>query len=620
VANKQVTFDRVPEAKKNVRVLGSLVFDMRETLGSSAYLDLRNVSQHQLLARDFVAALYKHASPGRIGSDYSVQSYIGMIRRVLRYCSTEGVLNEFKMADMDFEFLLSFRSNVRLATACFKSGVRRRVYGCMLRLLQAGQEIGLAHPDLQPPRNFSFVGDSDTTQPYSAGEALDIEDACRSCILVLLAQLEEGQRLLKVGKNPRSGPERDPKTGRLLAKSPAERAWNQLPNLLWYVVHAMGGQYLKGRELAAQGHSSFENATTGAWGGKYRKADVFRHLYPIAEDLIPFVILLAKTTGRNESSILGLRRDCLQELNGRYLLWYEKKRGGNRLHKKVVSDDGPFSPVALIRTLQRVTEPLVRHAAPEHQNKLLLGLTIQSHGLDPVKPLDDSYVLFQMNREGGWCDQQELLNAHGKPQRISFRRWRVYYLGRRYRKHGQLSKVSRDAAHTLSQVTVSYLVNDSTKHIHERAVEDGIQSAIGIARPIVLVDESVSHAAQMLSVDSSIAERVLLGEQDVLFAACKDFYNRPGGPPNTRCDKPWICLLCANAVITRHVLPRVLAFRDFMVQQREILSNGEWSEKFGQSWLVLTAHILPKFSTEAISEAERRVADQTLYIPITLKA
>lgn len=621
MANRLVTFDCVPEEVNNVTALGSLVFDMRDTLGSSAYMDLRAISRHQLLARDFVAVLYEHASPGRISSDYSVRQYTALIRGVLEYCSTEAVSEDFRMAEIGSDFLLDFRYYVRLATADSKSEVRRRTYGNLVRLLQAGQAIGLAHPDLQPPRNFRFIGDSDVTQPYSAADALDIEDVCRCHIRELLTRLETGQELLKAGKNPRAKPERDPKTGRLVAKSPTERAWNQLPNLLWYVVHCMDGKFLKRQELLAGGHSSFNNSIMGVWGGSYRKDDVYSHLYPLTEDLIPFVILLAKTTGRNESSILGLRRNCLQELdNGRHVLWYEKNRGKDRLYKKIVINDGPFSPVALIQGLQRVTEPLVRHAAPEHRDKLLLGLTIQGHGFDAVKPLDPSYVLYQMNGDGGWCDQRELVDEHGKPLRISFRRWRVHYLAKKYVKHGQLSKVSRDAAHTLSKTTVSYLNNDSTKHIHERAIEAGIQSALAIARPIVLANDSPQHAAEALGVDSSVVAKVLRGEQDVFFASCKDFYNRPGGPVNTPCDKPWGCLECSNAIITRHVLPRVLAFRNFMLQQRTELAGDDWNEKFGRPWHVLTADIIPKFSAEAISEAERRVDDETLYIPLAMRA
>jgi hypothetical protein len=72
-------------------------------------------------------------------------------------------------------------------------------------------------------------------------------------------------------------------------------------------------------------------------------------------------------------------------------------------------------------------------------------------------------------------------------------------------------------------------------------------------------------------------------------------------------------------VITRHVLPRVLAFKDFIAQQRLELSQPDWEQKFGAASTVLNQHVLPKFSNEAIAEAQRMVDNETLYIPISLK-
>lgn len=608
----KVSFKQVPDAFNNLSVLGSLVFDKRTELGQGAFLDLTSVSDYQLLARDCIAALYEHAAPSRISSAYTIQNYSGTIRHFLEYCRTTGVDHTFRMKDVSFEFLVGYRSYLMLTNIELKSERNRRLLGDLLRLVEAGQAINLAHPDLIPPRNFRLVGDVDVTQPYTAGEALDFEDACRTHIRELLARLEKGELLLRRGKNP--------KGSRIASVTADERLWNQLPNLLWYVVYAMNGQYLKRPELIAGGHSSFNNSMMGVYDGPYRKKDVYSHLYPLAEDLIPFIILLAKTTGRNESSIIELRRDCLQELDGRYILWYGKARSSDKLYKKPIASDGPFSPVSLIKTLIKITEPLVRHASPEDQNKLLLGLTIRGHGAAPVKPLEASYVKYQMNRDGGWCDQYDLRDQHDNRLKASLRRWRVYYLSQRYKKHGQLSKISRDAAHTFARTSVGYVNNDSTQHIHERAIEAGIQSARDVAAPIVIKDESPKSVARTIGASEMIAAKVLRGEQDVFFASCKDIYNRPGGKLNTPCDRPWGCLKCANAVITRQVLPRVLAFRDFMAQQRIELAPEDWEEKFAQPWFAIANEILPKFSESTIADAQRLSCEEILYIPLAFKA
>ncbi len=620
MSKQRVVFRRVPDDIAGPALLGGYIFDKKATLGPKAVLDFRNEREHPLLLRDLVSALNEYASPGQIASGVSLQVYGTAIRQFLRYCSVSGVPKNARMMDVDTELLLRYRAHLRIALSEFKTSYHRVLFGNLCRLLTASQKIGLWSKDFETPRNYPTTRDSDRTQPYSMGEALDIESACRTHIRELVARLERGQTLLSIGKDPRGPAARDPVTGRILSIPPEERQWNQLQNLLWFVVNVMDGKYVKYPGRGGSGLSSFNNATNGCFKGPYRKDDVFSHLYPFAEDLIPFINLLAKTTGRNESSILNLKRDCLQAVDERYILWYPKDRGASRLYKKVISSEGPFSPVALIKTLLGITEPLVRFAEPEDKELLFLGFTLKSRLGSTVKRLDPAYIKYQMNRDGGWADRNGLVDDSGAPLKISLRRWRVFYLTLRYKRTGQLGRVSRDAAHTLSRTTISYLDNQGTKHIHEQATEAGIKAAVNLARPAVLPDESVARAAELLGTSEPVATGILKGEQDVFFASCKDFYNRPGGPENTPCDKPWGCLECSNAVITRHVLPRVCAFKNFMAEERRAMPEGDWDAKFGKAWQILQESIFPKFSAQALSEAEAYAANERLYIPLALKA
>lgn len=620
MGNDRLEFGLIPEPTNNIRTFGSLVFDKRKELGSAALLDLTGVKEYQSLARDCIAALYEHTSPNRVASGLSIGSYSKSIRSLLSYCARKALPDGFRMVDITYDFLLDYRAFLHVSSTEFKSELRRRRFGNILRLLEAGQAVGLAQADFMPPRNFAHGRDSNRTQPYTAGDALDFESVCRTHIRELLARLEKGKVLLAAGGDPRGRiKKRVPTSEGMDKQAPSERRWVQMPNILWYVVNVMDGKYLKRSELLAGRHSSFNNAMMGCWDSPYRKGDVYSLLYPLTSDLIPFIILLAKKTGRNESSILGLTRDCLQEIGGRFVLWYEKNRGGARKYNKNIDNEGPFSPVALIKMLLQVTQPLVRHALLDDQRYLFLGLTIDGHGREPVKSLNPSYITFQMNRDGGWCDQRGLTDEHGKPLRVSLKRWRVYYLTNRYKRTGQLSKVSRDAAHTLGTTTVDYVANDATRHIHEQAVRNGLQEARALARPKILTDVLPEGAAIVLGTDKVTAEQILRGEQDVLFASCKDFYNRPGGQPNTPCDKPLGCFICSNAIITRHVLPRVVALRDFIQQSRNELSNEDWNSKFGQVWHTLIHEVIPRFPVEAIAEAERLAQAQILYIPLALR-
>jgi hypothetical protein len=622
IMNKpKISFEKIQVEDSNVAALGSLVYDDRQRFGPGAIVDLSDLKSYQLLARDLMAALYEYATPSRIGSGLTLRMYGTSIRYFIDYCASERAPSDLRLGQVDTTFLVGYRAHLRLIEKIKKSNHRRRLYGNISRLIQTGQTIGLAKLDFEIPRNFRVVPDGDITQPYTASESIEIENACRRHIREVLDRLEEGKRLLELGSNPK-GRKRD-KNSTHHRSNPIldeDKAWNRLENLLWYVVNCMDGRYISGEELMTGGHSSFRNSVMGVWKGAYRKPDVYSHLYPLEVDLIPFIILLAKSTGRNESSILTLRRDCLQEHSGRYILRYEKSRGASRSYKKAIPNDGPFSPVALIQILQAITEPLVRHTEGESKDRLFLGLAVYGGKNSKVRPPDPSYIKYLMNRDGGWCDQNKLLDKHGKSMRISLRRLRVLYLTRKYQAHGQLAKITRDAAHTFSQTTVSYLNNDAVKHVHEDAIEAGIHAALNVVQPTVLVSDDTEDVAAALGSSSPEAAKILRGEQDVLFASCKDFYNRPDGNPNTPCDKVWSCLTCSNAIITRHVLPRVIALKHFMAEQRNELHPDDWEAKFSSAWQILTQSVLPKFSMASISEAEQHLAANDFYVPIGLKA
>lgn len=619
VHRNRVSFSKIEVRTPNVSNLGSLVFDKRKTLGPKAFLDFSNYPFFQLLIRDFIASLDEHSVPGVIAHGSAIGHYGYAIREFLAFCKLSEQKDDLRMSEITQDLLIEFRSHIRISRPNWKSGSQRRLFGNLLRLLKAGREVELANSDFAIPRNIRAMKDSDVTQPYTAGEALDIENACRAHMRTLMKRLNNGRIMLGQGSDPRGKAAQDPTTGRILSVPPEKKAWNQLPNLLWFAVNVMGGIFVKYSGAKGSGISSFNNATNGAFKGPYRKKDVFSHLYPFAEDLIPFIVLLAKITGRNETSLLSLSRNCLQQIDNRYVLWYRKERGAQRLYRKILSSEGQFSAVTLIHTLIQITEPLVKLANPEHRDLLFLGFTLHVRNADNVKPLDPSYIKAQMNRENGWCEQFQLLGNNGLPLKISLRRLRVFYLTSRYKNSGQLSKVSRDAAHTLSRTSVGYVLNESTKHIHERATEDGIKAALRAARPTVIIENKKRKASLQLKTTEAVAESILRGEQDVFFASCRDFYNRPGGPADTACSKPWECFECSNAIITRHVLPKVIAFRDFVEQQKTELSQEDWIKKFGSVWSVITQSILPQFSTSAISEAEQFAAQGKLYIPLALK-
>lgn len=618
---RQSKFTNLPPVATNVITLGSLIFNHPKLQGPGAVLDLKEF-QHVAFARDLIASLYKHVEVANISTKGSLGAYFACIRDVMKYVGDKKLPTSFRMVDIDDDFLRKFKIYLVDSTLHRKSERRRRRYGDLLRLLDAGKRLRLWSSDFTPPRNFGCVDDGDKTQPYMASELIDIEKLCRDQINELCSRIERGQELLAQGVDPR---------GRLLPRTYVNgrqapvpvnlRAWNQLPNLLWYVKNVLGGRYLTHNELAS-GHTSFITAGNGGPNGEkiFTKAVIYGYFYPLNVDMLPFLNLLEKKLGINESSLVELKRNCLVPLTRGYRLDYEKGRSKKKQLEAKLDDDSPNSAVALIKTVLRLTEPLVEFANPSDRNRLFLCLTAGPNKTNPVKPIDACYAKAMMNRPRGWTERHGLKDQHGKKLRMSARSLRVSKLSANYRKDGNYKKTMRQAAHTLADTTVKhYLDNDSTKILHDLAVTDGINALRAVSRPKVLPTDDVEAAAKVLDLPKTKVRRILNGAQDVFIAACRDFLNKPGGEPDTPCDEPWGCLVCSNAIVTRHILPRLIAFRDFLIGEQQKDAEA-FIVKFGDALDIICREILPVFQASVIKEAERYAANGDFYVPIHFKS
>ena len=78
------------------------------------------------------------------------------------------------------------------------------------------------------------------------------------------------------------------------------------------------------------------------------------------------------------------------------------------------------------------------------------------------------------------------------------------------------------------------------------------------------------------------------------------------------------CLVCSNAVVTRHILPRLIAFRDFLIGEQQKDAEA-FIAKFGDALEIICREILPVFQASVIGEAERYAANGDFYVPIHFK-
>jgi hypothetical protein len=108
------------------------------------------------------------------------------------------------------------------------------------------------------------------------------------------------------------------------------------------------------------------------------------YLYPSANDLAPFLIMLAHELAGNAESVSLMRRDAMVSFmhpayGERHRLTLEKPRAGS-IAPYLLRNNGTFSAAWIVKCVLELTESLVPAAEPEHRNfAFLIGTGVGGH-------------------------------------------------------------------------------------------------------------------------------------------------------------------------------------------------------------------------------------------------
>jgi len=351
------------------------------------------------------------------------------------------------------------------------------------------------------------------------------------------------------------------------------------------------------------------------WSGRrFRWDELHGRFHLDVVDVTAFIILLALGTGMEIECLAQLKADCLKNpRKGSVEIEYCKRRARGAEWKRMrVADRGSSSPGGLIRLAQRLSARARRHKGSSllWGHACVFGLVATPTNMT----LAARYFVRRHNLTG----------EDGAPLRLQLARLRKNHKAEWYVKTGgQLEHFA--VGHTVEVAANHYADIPALRHLHEQTVADALQEALddALAPRIVPPDEEAviradPACAALPGVAPEQAIAFLDGAQDLWLAGCSGFYSSPFGIEGTACPTPfWGCLECSNAVITASNLPALLAFKAFMVAQRELLTAPDWSAKFGRAYRRITEQILPAFPDGVVSEAQVRcdARDDLLYLP-----
>ncbi|MES2042165.1 MAG: hypothetical protein V4495_30500 [Pseudomonadota bacterium] len=634
----------VPDEGNPASEMVSWVWKLEGLIPGGKDFSFESVSHRPGVYRPLISAVWQRnvecIPPKSFESLYHKRQYLERFEQFLSTHKEQTIREISSLRELQRETLIEFRSWLYTQ---FKPETTRKTYrGIVSSLLLLRSEAsplpGTVCSELEIPAKALLPGGYGKTSvsPYSSDELAALQAACNLAINGTIKRLNEGKRLLSQGEDTRqNGPKRN-KNGH---SSIYPMGWKSIPNILWHIVHV-----LKGRMPSAHSDEPLVKFLLKP-RAPICKRDAFDLLYLQTFDIAPFIVLFSLKTGLNAESILTLERDCLQGSEG-HMTWvkYKKSRGSHEVLVRKFSHRGANSPVGLIKIVLQLTQELVALVAPDLQKYLWLSHRVMqgkrrysgNEFTNKIDIINNSHLKMLINggvvrgiRRLGFLEKHNIRGRDGEILRFSFLIARKTEASTAYLKHGNLANVSKKilkhhGKEALNTTAIHYLSNDATHHVHNVAVRNAQDKAVSDARVSVIVNDRPDKLEiKKLSKDLRVTEKKVIaivnGEQDVFIASCKDFYNKPGGKPDTACDDPWTCFGCSNGLWTSRILPRVIKFLWFMDEQRKLLAHADWVIKFGVPYGAITQQILPRFQARTIEWAKAEAEVAPFYVPTRLR-
>lgn len=431
----------------------------------------------------------------------------------------------------------------------------------------AKERLLYIHPQGSPTRT--------PRDSYSSYVVDQLVAACRERIPEIVTRLTvEAERLLSSGTDPR-GRDIEP--------------WCQQANQAW-LANELG-------PLPFNYLSSHKNAMLRERGAP-SLVSINSRLYPTALDLVPFFVLFTLETGWTHSEIMEMHLDCQSNLTRDHVtLTTTKYRAGHKKHSERFRANGHFSPGGLVAKIIAITQRLRRFTQ-------LPFLFVAADGARVVKVRFRAQVTEAL---GVFCAQIRLKDDDGSLlTTIQPSRLRKSHKERWYKKtNGQIDRFARQD-HSPAVAGVHYGNIPALAETHDATIEDAQRAALqAVLKPRVAISTRPDKIAEEAELDVSEAKDLATGARDMWVSGCLDVRASPFGKKGEVCkSRPGMCLECNNAVVLRRHLPRILAYRTWLENQREVISDAEWNSLHGMPYLNIERVILPRFPADMVAKAQ----------------
>jgi hypothetical protein len=326
-----------------------------------------------------------------------------------------------------------------------------------------------------------------------------------------------------------------------------------------------------------------------------------------AQDIVPFMVIIAARTGINPQALYALDRDCLTphefDEDLYYCTWNKPRAGRQQRQLHRVDQRRQMGVLELIHFLRQFTEPLASGTDPPECTKLFLyrsrNVALKCRLISPGTALDRNFGRHFL----------DFTERHRLPP-FTLGNIRPTAATQLYLETGgNLRKVQQFLQHAHLRTTVNYLLNSITEPFNARVIQKAQERMI---ERVTVVPEKRSVGVERLNLPKGQARKIVSGRFDTGCGACRNPYDspQPGEEKGRPCTSFHACFSCPNGLWFLEDLPQVIATRDRLLTLRTDMSPEDWEAIYGDGVRIIEEHIIAAFQPEQIKAAEVEAEDQ----------
>ncbi|HFD3581258.1 hypothetical protein [Vibrio parahaemolyticus] len=329
---------------------------------------------------------------------------------------------------------------------------------------------------------------------------------------------------------------------------------------------------------------------------------------PQRQALAVYALIIAAKTGRNTSTILNLKSDCISQHplapDTHIILTGFKKRGMNtsvQAMRGSINMIDTFSANKNIGTLILEVANLTRQTLKEGQSHSLFVYTDQQNQLVPL-----SEALFWRAVQGLY-KKANLHSDNGQPLRFQIKRMRKTFAERVWQlTGGDPVKTAKALGNTTPILDRHYLeVTPQMEKQHKlfgHVLTESLLSTTG---------DLEARLARKLNVSEDQVKQLLIGNFNTKVARCSDPENgKFAKGSGVACSRFMKCFTCPNQVVLESDLYRLFSFYWLVRDENEYISRKKWKELYSSIIQIIDTDICKQFDEKVVSAAKEKARNK----------